>query len=53
MILEFIDSKKAKIMDPWPGKKRELDAKVVMRAISSLKNNLKISPKVIEISRDF
>ena len=50
IVLEYMNKNKTIIMDPWDGKKKTLPSKILSRAISSLRNKLKISPKLIEVS---
>lgn len=47
VILEKISSDKATILDPWDGKRKVLPTPTFFRAIQSLRNKLKISPKLI------
>ncbi len=49
VVLDGIDDKKAVILDPWTGKKIEMEARVLTRSISYVRNMLKISPKLIRI----
>lgn len=50
VVLESMDEEKAVIMDPWDGKRKTYSSDKFFRAISSLRNKLKICPKVIEVS---
>lgn len=49
VILESLNNKEAIIFDPWDAKERKIKTKVLMRSVQSLRNKLKISPKVIRI----
>jgi uncharacterized protein YvpB len=50
IVLESLDNNNAIIMDPWDGRKKTISSKRLSKAISSLRNKLKISPKLIEIA---
>lgn len=47
VILEKISSDKTTILDPWDGRRKVLSTITFFRAIQSLRNKLKISPKLI------
>lgn len=50
IILEKINDKVATILEPWDGKRKRISMKIFLRSIQSLRNNLKISPKIITVS---
>ncbi|MBI3486094.1 hypothetical protein HY025_04095 [Candidatus Daviesbacteria bacterium] len=47
VILEKLDDNLAIILDPWDGKRKKIETKLLVRSIQSLRNKLKISPKII------
>lgn len=49
VILEKIGKTNATILDPWDGKRKIVKTKILFSAITSLRNRLKISPKIIQI----
>jgi len=49
VILKSINNKTSVILDPWDGKERKVETRLLIRAIQSLRNKLKISPKVIRV----
>ena len=49
VILKSINNKTSVILDPWDAKERKIETRLLIRAIQSLRNKLKISPKVIRV----
>ena len=49
VILEQLGEELAIILDPWDGKRKKIPTKILMRSIQSLRNKLKISPKIIRL----
>ena len=49
-ILEKINNSTATILDPWDGERKIISTLIFFRAIQSLRNKLKISPKIITLS---
>ena len=49
VVLTKFDDNEATIMDPWDGKTKTMTSKQLIKAISSLRNNIGISPKLIEV----
>lgn len=50
VILEKFGKISATILDPWDGKRKNISTKFLMHSIQSLRNNLKISPKLIVLA---
>ncbi len=49
VILIALNGAYSVIFDPWDGKERKIITKLLIRSIQSLRNKLKISPKLIRI----
>lgn len=49
VILENLQPNFATVLDPWDGRRKKLATKLFLRSIQSLRNLLKISPKIIRI----
>lgn len=52
IILETLGKEDAVILDPWDGKRKIISTKLLFKSIYSLKNHLKFSLKVIQLSQD-
>lgn len=50
VILEKFGKIYATILDPWNGKRKNIPTKLLMRSIQSLRNTLRISPKLIVLA---
>lgn len=50
VILEKFDEISSEILDPWDGKRKKISTEILSRSIQSLRNKLKISPKIITLS---
>lgn len=50
VILEKFGKISATILDPWDGKRKNISTKLLMRSIQSLRNTLRISPKLIVLA---
>ncbi len=49
VILESLNDKYSIIFDPWDAKRKKITTQLLTRSIQSLRNKLKISPKLIRI----
>lgn len=49
VILIALNDNYSVIFDPWDGKERKIATKLLIRSVQSLRNKLKISPKLIRI----
>lgn len=49
IIVISLDDKNAKIFDPWDGKYRNIPTPILIKSIASLRNKLRISPKLIRL----
>lgn len=49
VVLKSLNDKHAVILDPWYGNQRKIPIKNIIRSIQSLRNNLKLSPKLIRL----
>jgi len=49
VILKSINNKTSVILDPWDAKERKVETRLLIRAIQSLRNKPKVSPKVIRV----
>lgn len=49
VILIALNDNYSVIFDPWDGKERKIATKILIRSVQSLRNKLKISPKLIRI----
>lgn len=49
VILVTLNDNYSVIFDPWDGRERQVTTKLLIRSVQSLRNNLKISPKLIRI----
>lgn len=49
VILEGITDEIAIILDSWDGRRKKIPTKILIRSIQSLRNKLKISPKIIRV----
>ena len=50
IILISLNDKNAQIFDPWDGKYRSIQTSILIKSIASLRNKLRISPKLIRLS---
>lgn len=49
VILIALNDNYSVIFDPWDGKEKKIATKLLIRSVQSLRNKLKISPKLIRI----
>lgn len=49
VILENLNDVTAIILDPWDGRRKKIKTKLFLKSIQSLRNKLKISPKIIRM----